>query len=222
MGNNFGLRLRVIKRWACVIALALLSACRTPIRDCPAFYHPDAALLLPGSVGSVYQYTDNENNIEKYTIEHIDVNEPYSVPYLLYGGRVNCDLTRKVKLISTDKSRGFEFAFRHNEDPRHPIQNHWFTLIITPFNAERDESFESQYFDFTFSASDSFKDEYYHYHPKKVINGTEYSEVYVKDSFGTTKVKPTPFLMNRIVLSKGHGLIQYRLVDNTEFNILPI
>lgn len=210
--------------WLCLIVLAFMSACRvTPVRDCPVFYHHDATLLLPGSVGSTYRFIDAEKNIVEYKIESIDMNDSYT-GIGLYSRRtssdVRCEMTRNVRMTSTDKSRGFEFAFRHKEDLRLPIENQLFTLYITPLSFDEEEEVEKQRLDFTFSRPNSVTDEYFRYYPTQAVNGKEYSDVYVKNGYGTTNVKPTPFLLNRIVLSKGHGLIQFRLVDNTEFNIV--
>ena len=208
----------------CLIMLVFMSACKTyAVRDCPVFYHNDATLLLPGSVGSTYQFVDAENNIDEYKIESIDMNEPFTGVDLYNVGpsyEVKCEMTRNVRMISTDKSHGFEFYFRHRDDLQRPIENHLFSLYITPFSFGEQEEGEKQRLDFTFSRLQPFKDEYFTYYPTQVVNGKEYSDVYIKNAYGSTNVKPVPFLLNRIVLSKGHGLIQFRLVDNTEFNIV--
>jgi len=210
--------------WLFLIVLVFVSACKAfPERECPAFYHHDATLLLPGTVGSTYRFIDAENNVDEYKIESIDMNEPDTRIGRIRSGTslgLRCGTTRTVRMISTDKLRGFEFAFHHTEDLRHPIENQWFKLYITLLNFSEEEDVEKQYFGFTFSSSNSYKDEFFKYYPTQVVNGKEYSDVYIKNAYGTTKVKPTPFLLNRIVLSKGHGLIQFRLVDNTEFNIV--
>ena len=215
-----------IRLWLCLIVLATVSACQTPKRDCPVFYHRDASLLLPGSVGSTYRFIDAEKNIDEYKIESIDMNEPYTMigRYARYSPQMNlnviCEMTRNVRLISTDMSRGFEFNFTHKGTLKQAIENQLFTLEVTLLSLSEEEAVEKQWLDFTFSRPQPYKDEYFRYYPSKVINGKEYADVYIKNAYGTTNVKPTPFLLNRIVLSKGHGLIQFRLVDNTEYNIV--
>lgn len=209
------------KLLSCILLISSLTGCvALQEQVCPAFYHSDPSLWLPGEEGSIYRFANEVGEIVEYEIKSVRMNKRYSQP----KSRLACNLTRHVKMISNEKLEGFEFAFRHEDDPKIESDKQYLGLTVLPIKVVGDElAKREQSFEYVLRANEWYTDNGYYSAPtSEIVNEKEYPNVLFSSGSTARYQKLGPFLMNRIVLSKGHGLVQFRFVDNSELNLVSI
>lgn len=216
-----------------LLIVALLGGCATamPKRDCPSFYHFEAAQWYPGTKGTLYTYASDSGEELNYVLTSIESNQPYTL--LNLAGKtvldVQCTLSRKLKVHSADASHGFEFNFSQSDYIGVPMQEQRLLLFVKPFSPHALDlplrfsmDLEAQRMHHTerLATTQAIPRAYFSSH---VIDGKEYKNVIEVHRSTAIKAKhinaPAEVAIKRMVFAKGYGLIQFERDDGQIFNL---
>lgn len=212
--------------------VVLLGACSAmPKRDCPSFYHIDAAQWYPGAKGKLLTYASESGDELNYVLTSIVSNQPYTL--LNLDGKtvldVQCTLSRKIKVHSADASHGFEINFNQTDDLGIPMQEQMLVLFVRPYAPHTKgpsprfsmdlETRHSNYKD-SLTSTNALPRAYF---SSQVIDGKKYDnviEVHRSTTIDPEDINgPAEIAINRIVFAKGYGLIQFERDDGKIFTL---